>query len=521
MKIDKEKFLYFIVVCIAVLPILIYRDFTPSNELRYLSIADEALRSHTFFAFTNHGEPYADKPPLYIWAVMLCKWLTGTHHMWLLSLISLIPALVIVNIMDHWVEQEMDKSNRVLAWIMLLTSGLFLGLAVTLRMDMLMCMFIILSLHTFWKISIGNFSRRDKWLFPVYLFLAIFTKGPLGLLIPLCASALYLVLKGRIKQFFHYWNWQTWGTLSICCLMWFIAVYAEGGKSYLDNLLFHQTIDRAVNSFHHNEPFYYYAISIWYSIAPWSLLVIGIFIYSLRPRFVRSDLQLFFIISGASTFILLSCISSKLAVYLLPAFPFMVYAAVMSLPQLKQNGWLKAAVALPALIFVIALPLLAFAPTDEITIYRNGAIVYISAAILSVCGIHTMYILLKAKQNSIYKAVRNMAVGLLIAVFTGGWALPRLNPQIGYGALCDKALEIAQKYDISNFSTWHIYRAENMDVYLNHPVNIIPNDEKPAIDTKHPCILMLHKKYLQHFPEQENYEIGQYAIIVCADSQEL
>ena len=29
---------------LALLPVMILRDFTPSNELRYLSIADEALR---------------------------------------------------------------------------------------------------------------------------------------------------------------------------------------------------------------------------------------------------------------------------------------------------------------------------------------------------------------------------------------------------------------------------------------------------------------------------------------------
>ncbi|MDE5707727.1 MAG: dolichyl-phosphate-mannose--protein mannosyltransferase, partial [Alistipes sp.] len=45
------------------LPAMALRDFTPSNELRYLSIADEALADGNFFAFTNQGAPYADKPP--------------------------------------------------------------------------------------------------------------------------------------------------------------------------------------------------------------------------------------------------------------------------------------------------------------------------------------------------------------------------------------------------------------------------------------------------------------------------
>lgn len=40
---------YYIVFCLALLPLLFLRDFTPANELKYLSIADEALRNHTFF----------------------------------------------------------------------------------------------------------------------------------------------------------------------------------------------------------------------------------------------------------------------------------------------------------------------------------------------------------------------------------------------------------------------------------------------------------------------------------------
>lgn len=60
---DKKIYILYLCVCIALLPVLMLRDFTPDNELRYLSIADEALRDHTFFTFTNHGVPYADKPP--------------------------------------------------------------------------------------------------------------------------------------------------------------------------------------------------------------------------------------------------------------------------------------------------------------------------------------------------------------------------------------------------------------------------------------------------------------------------
>ena len=64
---------------LALVPVMLFREFTPRNELRYLTIVDEALRDSHFWSFTFEGEPYADKPPLYFWLLMLARWLFGEH----------------------------------------------------------------------------------------------------------------------------------------------------------------------------------------------------------------------------------------------------------------------------------------------------------------------------------------------------------------------------------------------------------------------------------------------------------
>ena len=61
------------------LPLLLMRDYTPSNELRYLNIVDDAIESGNFFTFYDHGEPYADKPPLYFWVMMLLRKIAGSQ----------------------------------------------------------------------------------------------------------------------------------------------------------------------------------------------------------------------------------------------------------------------------------------------------------------------------------------------------------------------------------------------------------------------------------------------------------
>ena len=45
----------YILPMLRLLPVFVFRDFTTDNELRYISIIEEALRDGSLFAFHNHG----------------------------------------------------------------------------------------------------------------------------------------------------------------------------------------------------------------------------------------------------------------------------------------------------------------------------------------------------------------------------------------------------------------------------------------------------------------------------------
>jgi len=161
---------------VALLPAMILRDYTPDNELRYLSIVDEALRNGNIFTFFNQGEIYADKPPLHFWLMMIGKLILGEHRMWYYSLLSFIPALVIVTTMTKWIRRE-NSNNETTTLLMLMTTGLFTGVAIFVRMDMLMNMFIVLSLYSFYRMYHGENLKRNSFLFPLYVFWHFSQKG--------------------------------------------------------------------------------------------------------------------------------------------------------------------------------------------------------------------------------------------------------------------------------------------------------------------------------------------------------
>ena len=519
-----EKYLPLLAL-IAFLPIMILRDFSVSNELRYLSIADEALLNGDWFTFTNNGVVYADKPPLYLWIVMLGKALFGQHCMWFISLFSLIPALITMRVMRNWLVKECplpDKGWILTSQLMLITCGLFLGLNVFARMDTLMTLFIVLALHTFFKMfrGEGNF-KTQSFLFGLYTFLAIFTKGPVGILMPLLCPLVFLLYKREARSFFHYWNWRMFLTVVVLCGAWFLCVYLEDRNTdYLQNLLFHQTAGRAVDAFHHKKPFYFYLIQIWPNLAPYSLLLVGVIAAGMLKHRLTSDTEHFWNATIWTTFVMLSLVSGKLGVYLAPIVPFFVFLTAALIRKFPWNGWLAASVAFPAGVMVLALPALAGIVLFSGLSYLGQPFFFIAAGIFSLAGVLTLIAL---KQRNLRKALNTIGFSILIGAFVGGFSIPALNPWIGYRDLCEKAVELKEENGLEHFYSIYLRRAENTDVFLGEDIRQLNNsqDAVTQLEKLQNTVLMLPERHIEKRPElkqylqkKEKHPVGPYIIVV-------
>ncbi len=521
------KRIYYLLPLVALIPLFLLRDFTPDNELRYLSIADEALRNGDIFTFTNHGVDYADKPPLYLWIVMLGKWLFGTHSMLFLGMFSILPALGILWIMNRWTKEALSKEERTSGALMLMTSVFFIGSAVVLRMDMLMCLFIVLSLYAFYQIYTGKDSLKQRMLFPVWVFLAVFTKGPVGILVPLLSTLVFLAVSGKFRTIGRYWGWLTWAVLVLLAGLWFCGVYLEGGKEYLNNLLFNQTVNRAVDSFHHKAPFWYYGVAIWYSLAPWALLMIGAIIAGVCCKNIRStmtDLERLFLTIAATTFVMLSLISSKIQIYLLPAFPFIAYLTMLWVVRFRNRRWLNWLIAIPALVLTLALPALFIAARQIEFPLLTTAWVPVALAVLSIAGIMTLVLLIRGDLN---RSIRILACGVLTTILVGSFAVPSFNAYVGYGELSQAALEASQEHHGAPIYSYKVRRVENSDVYLGQePAQLTATDLADTTGRLAGSIILLRERDLQRdsvlirFAESKEIRpIGPHALLIVEPRQ--
>lgn len=475
----------FVFCAVCLLPMMAMRNFTPSNELRYLSIADEAIANGHLFAFYNHGIPYADKPPLYFWIVMLCRLLFGHHSCLALSMFSLIPAFAIVGIMDRWVMKGKSAMNRMSVAGMTLTCVMFLGTMVVLRMDMLMCLFIVLALWTFYRMYTGEGSRRqDSLTLPLWIFLALFTKGPVGLLMPPLAIAVFLAVKRDWKGFRKYLGLKTWGIIAALSAVWLTCVWLEGGLEYINNLLFKQTVGRAVNAFTHARPFWFYLVTILWCLAPYTLLLIGSFMASLLP--VRkagaekvSDLEILFLCTIISTAAMLSSFSSKLPIYLVPVLPFCVYLFPTVLDRIGERGWMRWSVGIFQILLLCAgiatLLFLSGSVTipaaacllDEYSFAREAPVVN-AVILLTLANAMGTWFLIKRKSVNIPALL--LSAGLFLAAFSASAVLRDLNPYIGYGSICSRVPEG------TDVATIFLHRPENIDVYTGRQITDFGDD---------------------------------------------
>ncbi len=500
-------------------PYLFLRDFSPQNELRYLCIADEALRDGHLFGFMHHGSPYADKPPLYLWIVMGLKSLTGSHSLGLISLFSLLPAFAIIFILSYWIKDLLGKEGIIATLLLLMTTTLFVGPALFVRMDMLMCLFMVLALYSFYKIYAGTGGPYQPWLLVLWLFMAVFTKGPLGLILPLVSMLTFLVVKKQLRTWKRYLGWQQWIALLALFVLWFGIVWLEKGTGYLYDLTFNQTVNRAVDAFHHKEPVYFYFKALLYAVAPWTLLVFSAIWTGIRRRLFTGDRLQFFCIICLTQFAVLSLISSKLAIYLLPVIPFLLLLTVWVMKSAGYTGWMAAGLYLPALIILAVLPVYLWLATLPGYEWLQPVKPFIIAGWCAgiICNLYAVYQLIHSRR--LLRPAIWIASGILLFTGIAGWSVPQINNRIGFREVATVAMELSPEENI-RYYTCGIRRPKNMEVFLKVPVEEVTPGEVVAGKCSG-AVLLIAGNCLQDREELQSFLQGKQSrevggvLVIC------
>ncbi len=299
-------------------------SLTIPDEVFYAQTAKEMLKNHSWMTPYIFGQPQFEKPVLLYWLLKTAFLIFGLTSF----AARFFPALFgMIGVLATYFIGLWGFKNQKKAFIsagVLMTSGLYVGLARTVFTDLVFSVFILLSLLSFyWGYSFRSRKAPGILLFFVFAGLAVLTKGPLGLAIPLLTAIAFLLIKKDIK--FLLGRYLFWGLLifSFISLPWYILMFKLYGNAFIHEFFYNDHIRRIIQAEHiGNDTWYFYPMSMIGCIFPWSFFLAAA-LFSL-PRYLKqkdNSFHVFLACLIAVVFVIFQSAHSKLVSYIFPLFP--------------------------------------------------------------------------------------------------------------------------------------------------------------------------------------------------------
>ncbi len=478
-----------------------------SDEVRYANAYENMERAGAWVVLALNGVPYPDKPPLYFWFLSLLDHITPLDPPTIFFLGSALSGLLFIFAV-YWLGQVLgfDRDRCLGAALVTLSTLFFAAILHYLRMDLMFAALIVASSAGLARTFMRNGSGAWGVLGLGLAGLAVLVKGPLGILFPLIALAAYLGWRGELKRFISLPVLLGLLLAAAVAACWVLAALVMSGPEFVRTLFMEQIFERATNTFHHKEgPFYYFAVlpAVW---LPWTYFVAGLPVAKLLTREFWSKL-----LAGRKTtdpartwlwtmlisaFVLLSCLSGKVVIYLLPLFAPLALLTSDALAKMNEHSLGRCFQTMAAflLLMAAAIPFAgSFAPFKS-----------------EIAGLPLVATMLAALAVGLYLVRRNakgallvMALGVTLwiqpaALITAPSLDPIMSPKAQgelMGQYIDKGY-VAAAYDTySGIYTW----------YAGHDIIEIPKhfqELNKLCEENKRVIIAMKKKHLEKWAER-------------------
>lgn len=318
------------------------RGLNEPDEGRYAEVAREMAVGGSWLVPHLNGFEHLQKPPLIYWCTAVSMKIFGFNE-WAARMPSALAAGGILLLTMAIARRLWSEDRAQIAAIVLVSTLLFFCLARMLTPDMLMSFFI--------TAAIAALVYQQRWLFFVMMGLGFLTKGPMALVVPLCASlGLYLARDRSLPRVRFPWLRGMLLALLIG-LSWFI-VLAVLKPSLFDYFLRYELLDRFASSKHgRSKPFWFFAPILIAGLFPWTYLIPGLIRQAwaqIRKKQI-SPTQGLLLGWTILPLIILSLSGSKLLTYVLPLMPAFALAISTRFTDVRKVG----RVAVPFLVVIL------------------------------------------------------------------------------------------------------------------------------------------------------------------------
>ncbi len=302
------------------------------DEQTNLSVVHEMLEKRSYFVPYYAGAPFFEKPPLwYTIHILISQHPAAILRTARTMGVFLTAGIIFLSVFSVW--KLYGPVSGFITWIILLLSnplfvrnsgGVFsTHTLVSADLDSLQILFILIAfLSGVWRHQYAQFT------FGAATGLGILTKGPMAL-VPLVACSLL-----------HRKTRTAWITTFIVVLPWYLFMILKFDGDFVQSHFWYHLVTRTTTAIegHWGYPWYYLSLLLNLRIYPAIILMLCALF-----RLIKTKKTSFFVqytgLASLLFFIIPSLVSTKLAWYILPLYPFLaILTGIILSDTYRQNN---------------------------------------------------------------------------------------------------------------------------------------------------------------------------------------
>jgi 4-amino-4-deoxy-L-arabinose transferase-like glycosyltransferase len=326
------------------------------DEAVFSTATKEMVESGDWITPTYNGDVRYDKPIFFYWLMALSYKAFGINEFGARFPSAMAGFLMALSVF-FFVRRTCNETRAFHAVLAISLSAYFLVYSRSAVTDMLMSLFITLSLFSFYL----SVSENRRFIYGFYLFsaLAFLTKGLIGIVFPFGIAVVYLLMTGGFGELRKIFDLKAALLFLIVSVPWYAAQFAINGDDFFQQFFIKHHFKRYTDVISgHKGPFYYYLITLAIGIAPWIVFMPAGIRKAIRER---AGLSLFSVVWFCVVIVFFSFSTTKLPNYILSALPPAVILVAAGMADLnlraQRAAWLVIAVgALLAAIGMLFLP---------------------------------------------------------------------------------------------------------------------------------------------------------------------
>lgn len=452
------------------------------------------------------GKVAEGKPVLYHWLAALTGLVRGFDEVTVRAPAA-VSALLTVVLVWGWAWGLVPGWGALVSALTLVTSAMFVSLARTARVDMLLTLWVTLTYLCFY-LGYERPEARRRWFLLMYvaLGLGMMTKGLVAVGLPVVGIVTFLLLRRELRLLKDL-EWLRGGALFLAVAApWYVAVSVATRGRFLVDFLGYQNLSRFlgvhVGAFpvRRGEPWWFYGPYLLLATMPWTALALGGLFWQVgcrrKPDQPARTLAGCWFVAGL---VLLSISRGKRPDYLLPLLPalalltgtFWQWAwegegreSRMGGAVARLQGGLLVIVALFVAALAVAAPLSGWwrGRLEEVLFFRNptdfrsaveafgGQLGLVVAVCLGAAVAGWFWLARRWRKRGWLAVVLTAAVALGAEAVYRGTVVPVLDRRYGQRAL---AAEMARLLPPGAPLTVFAARPHSLLFYLDHPTRTL------------------------------------------------